>query len=200
MKHHRWTVGATGLTLPLLLIHVFQGPSSDTEIEPHTAPATLDEVVEGLEQAGLGVRVSFDDLLHGRSIEDCFEHFRKAVEAGIVNVDPPAPEGCNGENVLWYARTVEELQVLIDGGADVNAQNHYGETPLDFVVAMNRPDLVKLLLDAGADPTPSFPSSPLVPLEVAEFHASTERELHGQILNRADVDSHQGFRISLEMP
>lgn len=200
MKHHRWTVGATGLTLPLLLIHVFQGPSSDTEIEPHTAPATLDEVVEGLEQAGLVVRVSFDDLLHGRSIEDCFEHFRKAVEAGSVNLDLPAPEGCNGENVLWYARTVEELQALIDGGADVNAQNHYGETPLDFMMAMNRLDLVKVLLDAGADPTVSFPSSPLAPLEIAEFHASAERELHVQNLNRADVVSNQEFPITQEMP
>ena len=200
MKHHRWTVGVTGLMIPLLLILVFQGPSSDTKIERHTAPATLDEIVEGLEQAGLGVRVSFDDLLHERSIEDSFEHFREAVEVGIVNVEPPDPEGCNGENVLWYTRTVEELQALIDGGADVNAQNHYGGTPLDLMVAMNRPDLVQLLLDAGADSTASFPSSPLVPLEVAEFRASAERELHVPFLNRADVDSHQESRISLEMP
>ena len=200
MKYHRWTVGATGLTIPLLSILVFQGPSLDTEIEPHTAPATLDEIVEGLEQTGLAVRVSFDDLLHERSIEDCFKHFRKALEAGIVNADPPDPEGCNGENILWYVRTVEELQALIDGGADVNAQNHYGETPLDFMVAMNRPDLAKVLLDAGADPTASFPSSPLVPLEIAEFHDSAERELHGQILNRPDEDSHQEFRISQQMP
>lgn len=200
MKYHRWTVGATGLTIPILLIFVFQGPSPDTEIEPHTAPATLDEVVEGLEQAGLGVRVSFDDLLHGRSIEDRFDHFRKAVEAGIVNVDLPDEEGCNGENVLWYAWTVEELQALIDGGADVNAQNHYGETPSHFMVTMNRPDLVKVLLGTGADPTASFPSSPLVPLEIAEFHASADRELHMPILNRPDEDSHQEFRVSQRMP
>lgn len=200
MKHRRWTVGATCLSIPLLFALVFQGPSSDPEIEPLAAPVTLDEVVEGLEESGLVVRVSFDDLLHGRSIEDCFDHFRKSVEARIVDVDAPDVEGCNGENVLWYARTVEELQALIDGGADVNAQNHYGETPLDFMMAMNRPDLVKVLLDAGADPTVSFPSSPLAPLEIAEFHASAERELHGPILNRADVASNQEFRIIQEMP
>lgn len=185
MKLNRWRVGTICLTILLLIFLVSRGIYQDTNSEEHTAPVTLDEVIEGLEQAGLSVRVSFDDMLHVRSIGNCFDHFRDTVEAGIVNSAATAPEGCNGENALWYARTVEELQALIDAGADVNAQNHYGETPLHFMAAMNRPDLAKVLLDAGADPTIWFSSSPLSPLEISEFHASAERELHVQILKRA---------------
>src|SRR5690606_9233858 len=46
-------------------------------------------------------------------------------------------------------------QVLLDGGADVDARTSYGATPLHFAVWHDRPEqrvLVQRLLQAGADP------------------------------------------------
>jgi uncharacterized protein YecT (DUF1311 family) len=40
----------------------------------------------------------------------------------------------------------------IDGGGAVNSQNMWGKTPLMIAAHMNRPDSVKILLMAGADP------------------------------------------------
>ena len=81
-------MGAISLTIPLLFFLVSRGIYQDTNIEELTAPVTLDEVIESLEQAGFSVRVSFDDMLHVRSIENCFDHFRKAVEAGRGSSSP----------------------------------------------------------------------------------------------------------------
>ena len=49
---------------------------------------------------------------------------------------------------------LEMVQVLLDYGLDVNAQNVYGSTPLAFATYgdFNNPRVVRLLLDRGADP------------------------------------------------
>ena len=41
---------------------------------------------------------------------------------------------------------------LIDGGADPNARDDVGFTPLHFAAQNSLPEVAKLLLDAGADP------------------------------------------------
>jgi ankyrin repeat protein len=48
------------------------------------------------------------------------------------------------------AERLEILRCLIDAGADVEAENRLGLTPL--LVAVDAPELVAALLDAGADP------------------------------------------------
>lgn len=53
------------------------------------------------------------------------------------------------------AKAVEQpklLQELIDSGEDVNAQFGWGKTPLMVAAHMNRPDSMKVLLKAEADP------------------------------------------------
>jgi hypothetical protein len=49
---------------------------------------------------------------------------------------------------------LEMVQVLLDYGLDVNAQNRYGSTPLAYATYghFNNPKNVRLLLDHGADP------------------------------------------------
>jgi ankyrin repeat protein len=43
------------------------------------------------------------------------------------------------------------LEILIRSGADVNAGNNEGETPLMIAALKGNPDNVKLLLNAGAN-------------------------------------------------
>lgn len=44
------------------------------------------------------------------------------------------------------------MQILLEAGADVNARDNYGKTPLMFVAERGRHKSVELLLKAGANP------------------------------------------------
>ncbi len=46
----------------------------------------------------------------------------------------------------------EGMQLLLAAGADPNAVNEFGKTPLMTAAHMNRPDTVRMLLSHGADP------------------------------------------------
>lgn len=47
---------------------------------------------------------------------------------------------------------VARVKALLDAGADVNAKNDYGGTPLSFACDRGRTEVVQLLLERGADP------------------------------------------------
>ena len=58
----------------------------------------------------------------------------------------------NFNKVDWETASVGELKFLILLGADVNARNTTGATPLMLAAARNRdPDVIKALINAGAD-------------------------------------------------
>ena len=46
---------------------------------------------------------------------------------------------------------IENLKILIQRGADLNAKNDEGWSPLHYAVGENHLEVVKLLLDAGAN-------------------------------------------------
>lgn len=48
---------------------------------------------------------------------------------------------------------LQAAQALLDAGADVNAQDGRGRTPLHCAVDANSPEMIRLLLERGADPT-----------------------------------------------
>jgi uncharacterized protein len=52
---------------------------------------------------------------------------------------------------LWFWWTPESVQEAIDAGADVNARDEYGLTPLMRAVSPEKPDVVRVLLAAGAN-------------------------------------------------
>ncbi len=58
------------------------------------------------------------------------------------------------EQLLEAARTgnLQLVQQMLEKGADVNARNRYGTTPLFFAAAKGHLDILRLLLDKGADP------------------------------------------------
>ncbi|ORX62071.1 ankyrin [Hesseltinella vesiculosa] len=43
------------------------------------------------------------------------------------------------------------VQILLENGANVNAQNESGQTPLLYAASKNRLDIAKVLLNHGAD-------------------------------------------------
>ena len=55
-----------------------------------------------------------------------------------------------------YAGDIDSVKICIDSGADVNAINSFGDTPLIEAIASdnakNRVAIIKLLIEHGADP------------------------------------------------
>jgi ankyrin repeat protein len=47
--------------------------------------------------------------------------------------------------------SVAFVRSLIDSGAEVNAKNNYGETPLHWCVQKGNEEILRALLDEGAD-------------------------------------------------
>src|SRR5688572_5397657 len=59
-----------------------------------------------------------------------------------------------GRSILKDPELLPLLRLLIDRGADLDAESDYGESALSVASRVGRFDAVELLLDAGAKPAP----------------------------------------------
>jgi ankyrin repeat protein len=50
--------------------------------------------------------------------------------------------------------SIDAIRLLVLAGADVNAIDKEGRTPLSFAMSQDRQDIIRVLLDAGVDPAP----------------------------------------------
>jgi len=64
------------------------------------------------------------------------------------------------------------LCTVLAGDVDVNTRCAGGLTPLMLAVMLNRVEIVKILLDAGADPNARFGTSVPVPFIISGFHTA----------------------------
>lgn len=61
-------------------------------------------------------------------------------------------EGSEGVTPLMIVRTPGAISALVKAGADVNARNRSGQTPLMFAAQFNtNPEVINALVDGGAE-------------------------------------------------
>ncbi|MCA8836060.1 MAG: ankyrin repeat domain-containing protein [Proteobacteria bacterium] len=78
---------------------------------------------------------------------------------------------------FWFEITLETLQEYLDNGADVHAQSYDRQTPLYRCVcglSKARPEVVKALLDAGAEVNAKDKHGCMPIHEVAQWHRDLE--------------------------
>ena len=86
--------------------------------------------------------------------------------ANQVDVNERQPDGATA--LLWTAQWNHlPTAVLIRAGADVNAANAYGVTPLYFAATNGSAQMTELLLQAGADPNAALPTGETVLMTAA---------------------------------
>ena len=67
-----------------------------------------------------------------------------------TNCDGWTGDDLNVLNAFWEAVTVDAVSDCLNSGADINARNERGTTPLHRVNGFNaNPEVLNLLLDAG---------------------------------------------------
>ena len=119
------------------------------------------EGVKMLVRAGVGVRATNDEG------ETCLVRAVQAARYGHIEtlrylvclpeVDVNYRQAGNGTALHCAVdlkprrqETTEVVQVLIDAGADIDAKNNYGHSPLHSACASGALDVVKMLVEAGA--------------------------------------------------
>lgn len=109
--------------------------------EEHDFPA---DQLSALDKAG-----RFTPLMRAAKLGDLDlveELLSLGVDISVLNVD-----GCNALWLACYGGNHAVMHRLIDAGIAIDQQNGNGATCLMYVASNSKPDLVKLLLDRGAN-------------------------------------------------
>lgn len=176
MQVSHWKLGAMLIAIPLLILlwWGWDAPKPKPEMPPrsdlgerHTTPAQSPEPRRHAHQeecAGCPDIPLAEGMKRTASPEDstdraCRDLLRES--AAIGNPEPSLSHlgGCEGKTPLHYARTSEQVQLLLDNGADPNIRDHYGRTPISRQVTSavvnaseEKVAIIQTLLEAGADP------------------------------------------------
>lgn len=111
-------------------------------------------------------------------IGGCYGLLLKAALDADPNPNTDHLGGCGQQSPLHIANTPEMVRDLIEAGANVNAQDEFGNTPLHKQATMSEPtaetlEMVNLLLGAGADARIKNQSEE-APWKTARLMATTE--------------------------
>jgi ankyrin repeat protein len=94
-------------------------------------------------------------------------HIHADVLQARSSTDPPLVAALSQRN--W-----KETRHLLEGRVDVNAGDQFGHSPLMFAALFGQPDLVRILLDRGADPNRRNVDG-LSPLMIATAHTLSSK-------------------------
>jgi ankyrin repeat protein len=84
------------------------------------------------------------------------ERLRRLLEDDAANANAWSPDGFSALHLAIFGGSEEAMRLLLEHGADVNAlatSDIAKVRPLGTAAFVGRPDLEKLLLEAGADPS-----------------------------------------------
>ena len=180
MKVNRRYVWAGGCVAIALVLILFWNPWSEPTRDLELAPARAEEAEHAGHEHDLPLpppRVRSGDpdcatcpseLVTGEkrapsedkreATLECWAFLEEAAEQGNPYPDTSHLEDCN-ESPLLHATTAEQIQMLIDAGADINAPGQWGHTPLyrQMHKAVTQPSeeshaSILTILEAGADP------------------------------------------------
>ncbi|XP_042501757.1 ADP-ribosylation factor GTPase-activating protein AGD3-like isoform X1 [Macadamia integrifolia] len=110
---------------------------------------TLAKVMLLQEQPSLGRNSSF---LGGHCLEDTSAKSSKSVNSGEDWNLEECFDGCSLLHLACQTADIGMLELLLQYGANINAPDSGGQTPLHHCILRGRPVFAKLLLTRGADP------------------------------------------------
>lgn len=165
-RRYRWVAAAlAGVLLALLIFQAIrenEAPPPSSEPSLTDSSPRLDNLVPRRQRSDSGPKHLIEDcevcpdLKRDSPSEqvglDCLDFMEAAVIAGIPNPDATHLGGCLESTPLHAAEDPAHVRVLLEAGADPNAQDRLGRTPLHMAVMFASAETVTLLMDAGADP------------------------------------------------
>ena len=101
------------------------------------------------------------------------EKVRKLLSIGLLDVDCVDEVGGTPLHMAADEGHKDEVQLLLDKGADPNKANVHGWTPLHNAANKGHKDVVQLLLDRGADPNKASADGQ-TPLTLARDRRNTD--------------------------
>ena len=141
-----------------------------------TQGASIEAIVKGNESAGFGKngRYSYAFFSGDTPLHTHAGEGRKEVVEILINAGANVnAKNDTGMSPLHNAVTKEVVELLIAEGADVNAKNKHGGTPLHEAAASGHKEIVELLIAEGADVNAKDVNG-YTPLDWAIFNKDTE--------------------------
>lgn len=96
------------------------------------------------------VNESGNSLLHRAVLDGCVNIVDLVLQQGWVEVNEKNGSGFTAIHFAVMHGHIRIISQLINAGANINAEDHRGRTPLDWAYWYNDKDIVALLLDQGA--------------------------------------------------